>query len=195
MDIVIRLADRCDLPAMLEIYSYYVRNTVFSLEYEPPSAAKFSRRFETFTAQFPWLVCEQGGEVLGYAYAHKFHERAAYDWSAECTVYVKNTLQRRGVGRTLYTCLLGILRLQRYRTAVGLISVPNENSEALHRSLGFERQGLIKNAGYKSEAWRSVAWYVLPLLDYPDNPPPPLSIDEIKETEEFTKILNQAPVR
>ncbi len=189
MDVVIRLAKKQDCPAMLDIYSYYVRETVISLEYEPPAIDEFERRFNTFTAQFPWLVCELCGEILGCAYAHRFHERAAYSWSAECTVYVKHGFQRRGIGRALYTCLLETLRLQGYKTAVGLICVPNENSEALHKSFGFQRQGVVQNAGFKAGAWRSVAWYALALSDYPDEPSPPLPIGEVKETKELQKIL------
>lgn len=192
MDNIIRLAHKGDLPAMLEIYSYYVCETAVSLEYEPPSLSEFARRFDAFTEAFPWLVCEQGGEISGYAYAHRFHERTAYNWSSECTVYVKNGLQGRGIGRALYSCLLSTLRLQRYSTAVGIISVPNESSEALHRALGFECRGLIDNAGYKSGAWRSVAWYVLALSDYPANPALPLPIGEIKDTHEFVELLSSS---
>jgi phosphinothricin acetyltransferase len=190
MDSVIRLAAKEDCDAMLGIYSYYVRETVVSLEYEPPTPDEFQRRFDAFTIQFPWLVFEQGGEVLGYAYAHRFHERAAYSWSAECTVYIKNGQHRKGIGRSLYTCLLDILRLQGYKTAVGLICVPNENSEALHKSFGFQKQGVVENAGYKSGLWRSVAWYALSLSDYPDNPSPPVPIGDVTCAKEFSSILS-----
>lgn len=189
MDLKLRLAVKEDLPAMLDIYSYYVSETVVSLEYVPPTLLEFSRRFETFTARFPWLVCEADGQIAGYAYAHRFHERAAYDWSAECTVYVKNGCQRQGIGRALYTCLLGILRLQGYRTAAAIICVPNENSEALHTYFGFKKSGVVTNAGYKAGAWRSAAWYALALSDYPDEPASPLPIGEVIGTEAFEKLL------
>lgn len=190
MDCVIRLAAKKDCQAMLAIYSYYVSETVVSLEYEPPTPAEFERRYDSFTAQFPWLVFERGGEVLGYAYAHRFHERAAYSWSAECTVYVKNDQHRKGIGRALYSALLEILRLQGYKTAVGLICVPNDNSEAMHKFFGFQKQGVVQNAGYKSGAWRSVAWYALALSDYPNSPSPPLPIGDVSCAKEFISILS-----
>jgi L-amino acid N-acyltransferase YncA len=191
MDLKLRLAKKEDLKSMLDIYAYYVRETVISFEYAPPEPAEFARRFETFTAVFPWIVCEADGVVLGYAYAHRFHDRAAYDWTAECTVYVKNGCQRRGIGRALYACLLDILRLQGFRMAVGVISVPNESSEALHRYFGFTKAGVIENAGYKMGAWRSTAWYVLPLLGYSGEPSPPLPIGKVTGTEAFGKIINR----
>lgn len=192
MDLKLRLANKEDLNAMLDIYAYYVRETVVSFEYAPPEPAEFARRFETYAAVFPWLVCEADGAVLGYAYAHRFHDRAAYDWSAECTVYVKNGCQRRGIGRALYTCLLDILRLQGYCMAVSVISVPNESSEALHTHFGFIKAGVIENAGYKKGAWRSAAWYALALSDYPGEPAPPLPIGEVKGTEEFEKVIERS---
>lgn len=191
MDLELRLATKKDLPAMLDIYAYYVRETVVSLEYVPPTLSEFERRFDTFTAQFPWLVCEADGEVAGYTYAHRFHERAAYDWSAECTVYIKNGLQRHGIGCALYTCLLDILRLQGYRTAAAIICVPNENSEALHTYFGFTRSGIVTNAGFKMGAWRSAAWYAMALSDYPDEPVSPLPISEVIGTEAFEKLLKR----
>lgn len=192
MDIVIRPATKQDCPAMLGIYAYYVRETVITFETEIPELAEFERRFDTFTAQFPWLVCEIGGETVGYSYAHKFHERSAYGWTAETTVYVKNGMQRHGIGRALYTCLLGILKLQGYCTAVGVIYVPNENSEALHKRFSFTKQSEIKNVGYKHGAWRDVAWYSAPIGDYPADPVLPLPVDKVNKTAEFEKLLHDS---
>lgn len=189
MDIVIRPAERRDCPAMLEIYSRYVNETAVTFELEPPSLAEFERRFDTFTALFPWFVCEIGGEIAGYSYAHRFHERPAYGWTAECTVYVKNGMHRRGIGRALYACLLETLRLQGFLTAIGVICVPNENSEALHKFFGFTKQSEIKNAGYKLCVWRDVAWYSVPLGGYPAKPVPPLPVDKVNNTEEFRALL------
>lgn len=192
MDITIRPAALQDCPAMQGIYSYYVQNTVITFELEPPPPAEFERRFTAFSAQFPWLVCELDGEIAGYAYAHKFHERSAYGWAAECTVYVKDGMHRRGIGRSLYACLLGILKLQGYQTAIGIICVPNENSEALHKYFGFSKQSEIKNVGYKLGKWRDVAWYSAPIGGYPTEPVPPLPIDKVSDTEEFRALLEES---
>ena len=101
-------------------------------------------------------------------------------------------LQRNGIGRALYTCLLDMLRLQGYRTAAAIICVPNENSEALHTYFGFTKSGVVTNAGYKKGAWRSAAWYALALSDYPGEPTPPLPIGEVIGTEEFGKIMERS---
>lgn len=192
MDIVIRPAQKKDCPAMLEIYTRYVNETAITFENSPPSLAEFQKRFDTYTALFPWFVCETGGEIAGYSYAYKFKDRPAYGWAAECTVYVKFGMHRRGIGRALYSCLLSTLKLQGYLTAVGVICVPNENSEALHRYFGFTKQSEIKNAGYKLGAWRDVAWYSAALGEYPAEPVPPLPIDKVNKTEEFKALLKES---
>lgn len=189
MDIIIRAAESKDCREMLEIYSYYVNETVITFEVAPPTLAEFEGRFKSFTAQFPWFVCEIDGNITGYSYAHRFHERPAYGWTAECTVYVRNGMHRRGIGRALYACLLGALRLQGYLTAVGVICVPNENSEALHKYFGFTKQSEIKNVGFKSGKWRDVAWYSAPFGEYPAEPVPPLPIGNVKNTREFSALL------
>ncbi len=191
MDAVIRPATKKDCAAMLDIYSYYADKTAITFELEPPSLAEFEGRFDTYTALFPWFVCETGGEVAGYSYAYKFKERPAYGWAAECTVYIKNGMLRRGIGRALYACLLGALKLQGYLTAIGVICVPNENSEALHRFFGFTKQSEITNVGYKMGEWRNVAWYSAPLGEYPAEPAPPLPIGKVNNTEDFRALLKE----
>jgi len=191
MSYIIRLAEIGDLPAMLSIYSYYVRETAVSFEYEPPSLEEFSRRFGAFTRQFPWFALESEGRVIGYSYAHRFHERAAYDWSAELTVYLDRFCHGKGCGRALYTCLIETLRLQGYKTAIGIISCPNEKSEGLHRALGFVRQGIITGAGFKGGAWRSVAFYALALGEYTVPPAPPLPVGSVRDTPEFKELTQR----
>jgi L-amino acid N-acyltransferase YncA len=192
MDAIIRPAERKDCAAMLDIYTYYVNETAITFELEPPSLVEFERRFDTYTELFPWFVCEIGDEAVGYSYAYKFKERPAYGWAAECTVYVKNGMHRRGIGRALYACLLDTLKLQGYLTAIGVICVPNENSEALHRFFGFAKQSDIKNVGYKLGEWRDVAWYSVPLGGYPAKPAPPLPIGKVNKTEEFRALLKES---
>lgn len=176
---------------MLSIYAPYVENTVVSLEYEPPSLTEFTERFERFTSRFAWLVLLRDGKAAGYSYAHRFHERAAYDWSAECTIYLDSHSQGKGLGRALYTCLLDILKLQGYINAVGLICVPNDKSEALHMSLGFKQAGTIPGAGYKFGMWRNIAWYSRSLAPHSQSPAPPLPIAAVSGASEFQEIITR----
>src|SRR4051794_375632 len=107
--VTLRLAELSDAPAIAEIYRPYVEETVVSFEVEAPSAAELSRRMAATLEGHPWLVCVSGTEVLGYAYGFRHRDRAAYQWSADVTVYLRRDCHRRGFGRALYTALLGLL--------------------------------------------------------------------------------------
>lgn len=168
----IRLADRGDVEAMLAIYAPVVERTAISFELTPPSAEEFASRLDAVLARYPWLVCEIGGRAAGYAYASEFKARAAYQWSAETTVYVHADYRRRGVGRAAYSSLFACLRLQGFRAAYAGIALPNAASVALHESMGFERVGVYPKVGYKLGAWHDVGWWRLALADAPDDPPP-----------------------
>lgn len=188
---IIRLAVKEDCGEMLDIYAPYVRNTVISFEYHPPALHVFERRFETFSAQFPWLVIEEDGVILGYAYAHRFHDRAAFDWTVECSIYMREDHRGSGLGRALYTSLIETLKLQGVRTAFASICVPNQPSEALHKAFGFVQKGLLDHVGYKNGAWRSIAWYALKLTDRTDEPETVRPIGAVSVTPEFKKLLKK----
>lgn len=188
----IRLASKKDCAEMLDIYAPYVRNTVISFEFEPPALDVFERRYEMCSAQYPWLVIEQDKRIQGYAYAHHFHERAAFDWTAECSIYLRQDCRGRGLGPALYTCLLETLKLQNYRIAFASICVPNKRSETLHAALGFVQKGLLDNVGYKAGAWHSIAWYALRLSDNTESPKPIRSIGEVTNMTKFANLLKSS---
>jgi len=123
---------------MADIYRPVVADTAISFEFEPPDAAEMERRRAAALAFAPWLVFDDGG-VLGYAYASRHRERAAYQWCVDVSVYVAQRHQRRGIGRGLYTSLLALLRLQRFYAAHAGVTLPNEASVRLHESFGFRR--------------------------------------------------------
>lgn len=189
----IRLFESKDIEAMLEIYQYYVLNTPISFEYEAPSLQEFRNRIDTIIKDFPCLVYEENGIIVGYAYASKFKERKAYQWTTESTVYLKNDYLGKGIGRKLYTTLLEILKLQNYYNVFAGITMPNPKSEFLHKNMGFKEIGVYQNVGFKSDKWHSVMWLSLDLQQV-DNilPSAPKNINEVIGTSEFEEIVNSA---
>jgi L-amino acid N-acyltransferase YncA len=169
----IRSATTEDAAQILEIYSPQVLHSTVSFELEPPSLQVMAVRISKVTASLPWLVLEEGGPVLGYTYATPFNERAAYGWSVDVAVYVRESARRRGAAAALYTSLLAALRLAGFRNAVAIIALPNDASVALHESLGFRPAGLYPRIGYKHGAWRDVGHWHLPLGPTGDPPPAP----------------------
>ncbi len=155
---MIRIATEADIPAMLEIYRPYVENTTYSFEYDVPCLRTFTQRFYDHTQQFPWLVWEEGGEVLGYAYAGAPWERAAYRWSAEISIYLHHKVHGRGIGRALYAKIEQILTAQGYRVVYALVTSENLGSIAFHERLGYTPRANFENCGYKMGRWLGVIW-------------------------------------
>jgi len=189
---MIRLADERDPAAVQAIYAPYVRDTAISFETEPPPVEEIADRIRTVLAHAPWLVCEREGRVVAYAYAGRFHARAAYQWSVEVTVYADRMHHRRGAGRALCTALLGALRLQGFCTAVGIIALPNPASVALHETLGFERVGVIPAVGFKHGRWHDVGWWRLALRPLDRAPDPPRSLATVVGTAAWKDVLARA---
>ena len=174
----IRFATQADVPAILAIYAPYITDSVISFEYEVPTLTEFSERVRVIQTQFPYLVAELDGRILGYAYASKHRDRTAYQWSVETSVYVHPDGHRQGIARQLYTILLTYLRQQGYVNAFAGITSPNLSSEAFHRSMGFDYLGTYSNIGYKMGAWHSVAWFQLVLQDHQPDPSIPRPIGQ-----------------
>lgn len=155
---MIRIATEKDIPAMLAVYKPYVENTTYSFEYDVPCTRSFTQRFYEHTAQFPWLVWEENGEVKGYAYAGAPWARAAYRWSAEVSIYLAPEIQGKGVGRALYERLEEILKRQGYRNVYAIITEENAASIAFHEALGYRVVTTFRNCGYKQGRWLGVTW-------------------------------------
>lgn len=166
---LIRPAVPEDVSAMLAIYAGYI-GTPVTFETSLPSEEEFLSRMESVIGMYPWLVCEDSGDVLGYAYAHRLSERAAYSWAAETSVYVGSGCRGKGIGRALYTELLDILEGMGVRRAMACVTVPNPESEKFHESMGFRPVGRFEKAGYK-DGWHDVAWLQRD-LGGPDEPAP-----------------------
>ncbi len=180
-----RLARSADAEAIRDIYAPIVRDTVISFEYEVPSVAEIASRVEQVLQSRPWLVYEEAGEVLGYAYATTFRSRAAYDWGPEVSIYVRSDVQKRGLGQRLYATLFGVLRAQNYCRVVAGATVPNESSERLHSRMGFQLIGRYPAAGYKFGGWHDVVFWYLPLRSLPETAPALININELIKTAEW----------
>ena len=155
---------------MLEIYRPHIVGSSVSFEYEVPSEKEFRERILKILPSLPWLVYEIDGAVVGYAYASRYRDRAAYQWSVETTVYVGAQHQRAGVARALYEALIASLKKQNYLIAYGVITLPNPKSVAFHEALGFKPLCVYPKAGFKLGKWHDVGWWRLELGEFPEEP-------------------------
>ncbi|MCC8129502.1 MAG: N-acetyltransferase family protein [Clostridiales bacterium] len=169
---MIRLVRPSDAPALLAIYAQSIHTPV-TFEYELPTLEEFRGRIRDISACYPYLVLEEDGAILGYAYAHRLRERAAFAWDAELSVYLDRSAQGRGLGTELYTVLLELLRRQGVQAVYGCITSPNPASVALHEKLGFRYCGAFHRTGYKDGHWWDVLWYEKQ-IGAGQTPPPPL---------------------
>lgn len=177
----VRIARRSDAGALADIYRPFVRDTVISFEVVPPDEAEMAARIEKVLARFPWLVFEQGGEVLGYAYGSPHRDRAAYQWAAEAGIYIAPKAHRRGVGNALYTVLFAALRCQGFHRVYGGITLPNAASVGLHEAQGFKHIGTYAQVGFKFGSWHDVGWWALELGGSSAPTPPAVFTREIFE--------------
>ena len=179
MAAIVRIASADDAPGMLRIYGPVVLETPISFETEVPAEAAFRDRIENSAACTPWLVCEVDGRIAGYAYAGRYREREAYQWTVESTVYVHEDFRRGGIGGALYRNLLNCLRAQGYLTVLAAIALPNPASVRLHERMGFSASGVYRDVGYKLGRWHDVGWWELKLGDAPSRPEPPRPLEAV----------------
>ena len=192
---MIRFAEIRDLPRILSVYAPYVRETTYSFEYDVPTEAEFRRRFEDITAQFPWIVWEEDGRVLGYAYGSLPFSRAGYAWCAETSIYLAPEAQGRGIGRALDTVLETLLRRQGYEVLYAIITGENGPSLAFHRAMGFTTVADFPDCGVKFGRRLHVIWMEKRLRtgNVPNAMPVPwMSI--VKLDENLTNILDTFPL-
>ena len=175
----IRQATVQDIPRILEIYAPYVENTAISFEYTVPSLTEFTERFLKITTQFPWLVWEEKGTVMGYAYGSRPFERAAYQWSASASIYLCPQAQGRGIGKKLYAALEQLLQLQGYRKVYAVITTANEPSVAFHRAIGFRQVAMLPDCGYKFGNWYGTVWMEKELNTWDSPPREPIPISQL----------------
>ena len=187
---MIRPAMEADLPAILAIYGPYILTSTATFEYEVPSLSAFTDRFRGITAQFPWLVWEEDGKVLGYAYGSAPYTRPAYAWCAESSVYLAPAARGRGIGTALYAALEEILRTQGYQVLYALVTQENAASLRFHEKLGFRQMVLFPDCGFKFGRWLGLIWLEkrLKSVEIPTSAPTPWPTIR-KDAQNFANIL------
>ncbi len=175
----IRPATVQDVPRILEIYAPYIENTAISFEYTVPSLAEFTQRFLGITANFPWLVWEEDGVILGYAYGSLPFERAAYQWCASASIYLCPEACGKGIGKKLYAALEQILQSQGYRKVYAVITTANEDSVAFHRAVGYRHVATFPDCGYKFGNWYGTIWMEKDLNSWEVPPREPIPVHRI----------------
>jgi L-amino acid N-acyltransferase YncA len=170
MSIIRDAAAEADAEACAAIYAPYVRDTAISFEVEPPMPAEMAERILDAQKTHAWLVLEEEGRVVGYAYGVPMKPRQAYRWSCEVSIYLEPGRRRTGGGRALYEALFERLTSRGYRTAIAGMTLPNDASVGLHAAMGFEPIGTYRRIGWKHDRWHDVAWAQRPLA-VDDDPP------------------------
>ena len=192
----IRFADPVkDSAALLEIYRPYIEKTAITFETAVPDVKDYEKRIADIAAQFPYLVLESGGEIIGYAYAHRQAERAAFDWNVELSIYLKEGFSGRGIGRPLYALLETLLKMQGYVNFFGVITGDNAVSIALHEKMGYRQIAVHEKTGWKFGRWHDTVWMHKRVRD--GEPTPIMSVYELDrhsvtmEIEKIEKILSE----
>ncbi|MBE6121982.1 MAG: N-acetyltransferase [Erysipelotrichaceae bacterium] len=158
---MIRKIEQKDIPVCLEWYNRYIENSTATFETEQLSLPQFEERVRTVTRKYPWLILEEEGQPAGYVYLSPFMSRAAYDWTADVSVYVDPEKRGRGYGRVLLEEIIRIAKEAGFRNLISIITSENHASLHLHRKLGFQFSGELKSFGYKFGTWLSVCNYTL----------------------------------
>lgn len=185
----IRFAIPSDAPLLLDIYAQYI-DTPITFECKLPAVEEFSLRINDIVPNYPYLVCEEDGKIVGYAYAHRHKDREAYQWNAELSVYIDKNYTSKGLGKKFYSLLIEILLLQGINTVYGGVTGHNLKSERLHVSLGFSKLGTYHKTGFKCGSWHDVSWYEKQIAPYVDNPDPFVPIKDINSTA-LNNIINR----
>ena len=185
-DVTIRIANEADAASLCEIYAHYVLNTAVTFEYTPPNVHEFANRMKAIQQSYPFLVCETGGRIAGYAYAAPFNPRDAYLHSVEVTVYIDKDFRRRGLAKRLYEQLEAILFCMSVKNLYACIAHTDTadeylslDSEMFHVHMGFKICGTFRNCGFKFGRWYSMVWAEKQIASHEGNPAPFTTISQL----------------
>ena len=184
--IKIRTVTADDAAELLNIYAPYVTDTAITFEYDVPSLGEFKARIENTLKTYPYYAAVCGGEIVGYAYASRFHERKAYDWAVETSIYVDRNKKGLGIGRRLYKVLENVLAQQNILNLNACIAYPSQEDEYLtrdsvkfHEHLGYRLVGKFDQCGYKFHKWYNMVWMEKHIGPHPENQPEMIVFREI----------------
>ena len=176
-----------DAAALLEIYRPYVEETAITFEYDVPSEEEFARRIRSVLRSYPYLVAEADGRIAGYAYVSRFHDREAYDWAVETSVYVARDFRGRGTGTALYGKLEQVLLAMNIVNLEACIAYTEREDETLtndstrfHEALGYRTAGRFYRCGYKFRRWYDMIWMEKIIGKHLVPMPPVRSFDEVR---------------
>ena len=186
----VRKATPADAKVLQRIYAPYVEKTAVTFEYDPPDAAEFQRRMERTLRRYPYLAAERAGELVGYAYAGAFAGRAAYDWAAEVSIYLREDCRGQGTGKRLYGALEGALRAQNILALYACIAVSEDedeyltnNSREFHAHMGYRLAGTFRQCGYKFGRWYDMVWMEKIIAPHAVPPPPVRAFGSLSTAE------------
>lgn len=182
----LRVASPEDAEALLRIYAPYVRETAITFEYDVPSVEEFRRRISRTLERYPYLCAVLDGEIVGYAYTGAFHERAAYDWCAEGSIYLARSRHGLGIGKKLYQALEKISLAQNILNLNACIACPEvedeyltNNSVEFHTHMGYRMVGRFEKCGYKFGRWYHMVWMEKHLSEHTKTPNPVVPFSQI----------------
>ena len=194
---VLRPARPEDAGALLAIYAPYVEHTAITFEYDVPSPAQFRDRIAGTLARYPYLVAQRGDQLLGYAYTGPFGARAAYDWSAAASIYLRQDCRGQGLGRQLYQAIEEVSRAQNLTNLAACIAFPEQedpyltqNSVRFHAHMGYRMVGRFDRCGYKFGRWYHMVWMEKLLGPHPDVPQPVIPFPQLDP-----ELLNRLGIR
>ena len=179
--VTVRTATVADAQTLLDIYAPYVTHSIITFEYTVPTVAEFAERIRETLTTYPYLVAEVGGRAVGYAYAHRFRTRAAYEWAVELSIYT--TQEYHGVGRALYTRLEELLRKQNVTTAIAYVTTDNDASVAFHEHMGYRVTGTVPNCAYKAGKWAGIVSLTKELVPLTCPPKPLIPFPDLEKQE------------
>ena len=179
----IRTVQLSDAEAILKVYVPFITDTCISFEYVVPSVEEFAQRIASISAEYPYIVLEEDGEIVGYAYSHRYLERVAYSWDVEVTIYLAPKVQGKGLGVILYDALEKLMTLQNIKNLYSCITGDNVHSIEMHRSMGYELIGTFSKAGFKHDRWLDVVWMAKTIGEKENAPLPFVPFAEVEESK------------
>ena len=157
-----------DAAACVGIYNYYIENTTVTMELQKLDEETFGGRIERIGKEFPWLVYEEDGRVLGYGYLSRFHERAAYRFTCDLSLYVDKDARGKGIGAALFGALEEKAKAMGFCTMISLVTSENKESAAFHLKHGFEKAAELPAVAFKLKRWLGLVYYRKALQFFPD---------------------------